>query len=156
VSINPYESPQTAFEPVNAGKLPSFKLYTPGHVAWATFLGAPLAGSMLLAMNYRRLGEPTSAAIALVGGFLATTGLVVIGFCLPDNFPNMIIPIASLLGMAYLTRWLQGDSLANHLANGGDKASGWGATGVGLLSLVVVLGIGVGLAMLLPEAWLGD
>ena len=110
MSINPYESPQTAFEPVNAGKLPSFKLYTPGHVAWATFLGAPLAGSMLLAMNYRRLGEPTSAAIALVGGFLgnAAMGLVFArlfqrwGRVAPLVVAHALIDVVAFVGYALL------------------------------------------------------
>ena len=63
MSINPYQSPLEAMP--DAADRPAFKLYTAGHVAWATFLGTPLGGAWLMSLNYWRLGERTLGNITI-------------------------------------------------------------------------------------------
>jgi len=42
-------------------KTPSYKLYHPGTIAGATAMGSPLAGAIIMALNYRRLDQPKAA-----------------------------------------------------------------------------------------------
>lgn len=154
--INPYESPQPVpdFNTVIITGAPRFKLYSPAHVAWATFLGAPLAGCVLMAIIYRRLGDTKSLWTVLAGGSLLTLSLAVLGFFLPENFPSLIPLAATTVGMWQLTKYLQGTTVERHLANGGQLASTWAATGIALLVALVLIAIIFGILFTLPEAWL--
>lgn len=143
---NPYTPP--AHE--SAGQSRN-KLYSPGHIAWATFLGAPIAGCVLLALNYRRFGKSTSANLALVTGFIGTGLLLVIAFFLPDNFPNSILPAAYTFGMYQCVKSLQGKAYEHHVANGGIKASAWAATGIGILSLLCIFAALVAVILVAPD-----
>jgi len=154
---NPYASPQVPDEqranpawPHEAiDQVPRYKLYSPGHVAWATFLGAPIAGCLLLAMNYWRLGESNSGRLAIVWGLIATTCLLAISCFLPENFPSAILPAAYTFGMLSIAKSLQGDIVARHVNSGGSTASAWRATGVGLLCLCGVLALVFAVAVVL-------
>jgi hypothetical protein len=154
---NPYASPQVPDEQRAASAwpheaivhVPRYKLYSPGHVAWATFLGTPIAGCVLLAMNYWRLGEPKSGRLAVVWGLVATTCLLAIAFVLPENFPSGILPAAYTFGMFGIAKSLQGDIVARHLNSGGSTASAWRATGVGLMCLGGVLALVFAVAIVL-------
>ena len=78
---NPYASPTN-----ESAALPRITLYSPGHIAWATFLGAPIAGCVLLALNYKRFGDATSATLALIVGLIGTVVLLAIAFVLQTIF----------------------------------------------------------------------
>ena len=45
---------------------PAYRLYDVGAVALAAFLGSPLAGTVLIASNYRKLGQGGSGFLALL------------------------------------------------------------------------------------------
>lgn len=141
---NPY-APPTA-QPY-AGVVPpgvllaplSEPLYTPNQVALATFLGTPLGGFVLMALNERRLGRTSVAVKTILLGVLATAVLLGLSFMLPDNFPSFPIPLASVVGMRAIAQSRHGALLAGHFSAGGRRASGWAAAGLGLLALFVVL-----------------
>jgi hypothetical protein len=113
----------------------------------ATFLGSPLAGSILLAINEKRLGRPNGIIGALALGFGLSVLVFGLAFVLPDNFPGLPL---SLLGMGALrgvAQWSQAEAVTRHLQWGGRKGSGWAAAGIGLLTGVVALGLIVGAAI---------
>jgi hypothetical protein len=148
---NPYSPPES--ESVVSRRV---TLYSPGHIAWATFLGAPIAGCLLMALNYRRLGHSSSANFALIGGLVTTVLLLAIAFVLPDNFPSLVLPLACTFGMYQCVNNLQGTAYERRLASGGRKGSGWVATGVGILSMVFLFIALFAVLLLLPEEWLGE
>lgn len=116
-------------------------LYTPNQMLLATFLGAPLAGSVLLAINEQRLGRPKGVLAALAFGFGMTAVVLGLAFALPDSLPGLPV---SLLGMAAIrgvAQMKQADAIAKHLQWGGRKGSGWVAAGIGTLGAVVVLAV---------------
>lgn len=115
------------------------RLYTPGHVSLATFLGTPLAGSVIMAMNENRLGRKGTAVKMVLAGIAGTIVLLAISFALPDNFPAFPINIGTLLLMGWFARSRQGATVARHIAAGGRPASGWAAAGIALLCLVVTM-----------------
>lgn len=127
------------------------KLFTVGQVTTATFLGSPIAGAVLLALNYRTLGEPTKARQAVVWGVVATAALMVLSWFLPESFPNMILPVAYTIGIAQLTKQLQGPAIERHLAEGGARGSHWKSVGVGLAGLLAVVVVMVALIFVIPE-----
>jgi hypothetical protein len=149
--INPYAPPAHG----SAGHA-RISVFSPGQITWATFLGAPIAGCVLMALNYRRFGDFTSANVALVTGFIGTALLLAIAFFLPENFPNSVLPVAYTFGMYHSAKLLQGTAYEQHLANGGVKASGWAATGVGILSLLCITVAIFAVVLVMPAEWLGE
>jgi hypothetical protein len=129
----------------------SVRLYSPTLITVATLLGAPVAGCILLAHNFRVLGRHSAARQWLVGGSVGTAVLLVVGYFLPDNFPNMVLPISYTMGMHQAVKQLQGAEYASHLARGGAKGSAWMAVGTGLACLCAIVGIVLLVALVLPE-----
>lgn len=126
-------------------------MYSPGQVTLAAFLGGPLGGGWLLALNYRRLAEPGKARAAIALSVLALAALGTVAFLLPEGAasPLAIVPVVTMLWVA---RQLQGRAYERHVAVGGSAGSSWRAAGVGLVGAVITLAafvaIGIGAAML--------
>lgn len=116
-------------------------MYSPGQIAWATCLGAPIAGCWLLALNYRRLGDVTAAYLCWIFGSLGTVLLLALGIAFdpPEWLPEPVITVACAFGMYQCARALQGKAYDDRLANGAKKGSGWVATGIGILCLILIL-----------------
>jgi hypothetical protein len=148
---NPYAPPAN-----KSAASPRITLYSPGHIAWATFLGAPIAGFVLLALNYRRFGNSAAANLALIAGLIGTVLVLAIASVLPDSFPNSVLPAAYTFGMYLSVKSLQGNEYEHRLANGGIKGSGWVATGIGILSFVVILVALLAVVLVSPEEWFGE
>ncbi len=119
---------------------PPYGLYTVGGVTLAAFLGGPIAGSVLIAINEKRLGRREVARNALLLGFLGTAALVGLGAALPDAAAKGL-PIGSIFGMRQIALGLFGPRLEAHTKAGGKLVSLWHAAGVGLLALVAQLAV---------------
>ncbi|MFO0819073.1 MAG: hypothetical protein U1A77_14100 [Pirellulales bacterium] len=148
---NPYSAP--SIEPA-APKQQT--LYSPGQIAWASFLGSPLAGGILMALNYRRFGNSTAAALTFTAGLVGTVLLMVISFFLPDNFPGSIVPAAYTWGLYQSAKQLQGDAYRTAIEQGGATASGWATTGVGALCLIAVIMLLLAVLFVAPEEWFAE
>jgi hypothetical protein len=134
-----FEPPQRYFdEAIFVDDRPTYRLHSPGAVALASFFGGPLAGCVLLAINYFKLSRTAVGVQAIILGLVATAleGLLLI--TLPEQF-RFFVPLGSHLGMVFLAKTLQGSIYRTHLAEGGEKASGWIAAGIGLGSVLVVI-----------------
>jgi hypothetical protein len=143
-TFQPYAPPGAApapFVPTTDGALPgpAVALYTPNQVALAAFLGTALGGSVVLALNERRLGRQQAALVSVLLGLLATAVFIGLAFVLPKNFPGAPLGLVPLIAMAAIARKRQGAFVQAHIAAGGKRASTWAAAGIGLLSIVVIL-----------------
>ena len=139
---NPYAAPQVqgVYDPsVQSPARRDAALYTSKHVALATFLGTPLGGSVLMALNEHRLGRASAAIKTLLAGLVATGFLLTIGLVVPANIPTFPISIGSLVVMSSVAKSRQGALVTQHFAAGGKQGSGWAAAGIGILSLLVAL-----------------
>ena len=94
-------------------------------------LGAPVAGCILLAHNFRAIGKPSAARQWLIWGTLGTALLIVVAFFLPEKFPHMALPIGYTMGMRQAVKQVHGPEYAQHIALGAAKAPAWKAVGVG-------------------------
>jgi hypothetical protein len=124
---------------VSLDEPPSYKLYAPWNAGFAVFLGNALAGSIVLAINYWRLGRRESAVQSIIIGL----GISVLTLAIPLSLPKFrdIAPVLLFLqGVAslFLAQELQGEAFANHLENGGTKVSLWWVLAMTLLSFLVL------------------
>jgi hypothetical protein len=127
--------------PVLPATVPGSKLFSVGQITLATFFGAPVAGCLLLAQNYRALGKDSAALQSLVIGIASTILLIAIFSCLPDSVPGKGVALGSCIGMRQVVAQLQGSIIDNHLKAGGRKGSWWIAFAVGVGCSVAVLGL---------------
>ncbi|SRR6266446_3068552 len=127
------------------------KLHSRAAVTLATVIGLPIAGCILLAQNYQRLGNTRAARNAMAWGASTSLLLLAVGFILPDSVPHFILPLAYTIAMYNLASAIQGSTYSSHITNGGARSSLWMAVGVGFLCLFVVLGILFVAALLFPE-----
>lgn len=113
------------------------KLFSVWQITVATILGAPIAGTILLARNYQRLGDSAAALKSICFGLAATVIVFAAAFFLPDGFPNFAIPAAYTVGVQMIATQLQGDAIKNS----GERASWLVTLVVGIVSLAVIIGI---------------
>ena len=127
-------------QPVPSAPAPAYKLYSPGQVGLASFLGTPLAGGFLAFQDWRRLGEPAKARHALLLAVGATGVGIALAFVLPDSVSR---PLPGIVAVSY---WMaiKAELAARfeaHVKARGGKESGWKAAGVGLLGMAAVLAV---------------
>ncbi|MCC2669400.1 MAG: hypothetical protein K0Q72_1871 [Armatimonadetes bacterium] len=125
----------------DASPLPAahtYRLFDSGAVAIATFMGTPIAGSIVVALNYRRLGKRATAVKAVVCGVVATVLAMVIASLLPQGLSTGF-GLALLFSTSYMANVFQGTAIAEHKRQGGKIASRWYAflIGLGIMALMV-------------------
>lgn len=118
---------------------PTYTLYDARAVTLATFFGSPIAGGILMAINYRRLGDAGKAAAAVIATIVATGLAVLIGWNAPQSGAS-IIGIAMVLVTSVIARRLQGQDIAEHVKQGGQLGSRWRAFFLGILILALLVG----------------
>jgi hypothetical protein len=136
---------------------PTYTLASPGQIGLATFLGGPMAGWLLIARNYAKLGRSGSLWAAVFVGVVVTAVAVAIAMVLPDNIGRVnFVPALVLVAITYgCAQMLQGAAIQEHLANGGQTASGWVIVGYLVIGIVLLLGPLLG-GIILYEMVLGD
>jgi hypothetical protein len=138
--------PVSPASPASPETVPGSKLFSAGQVALATFLGAPIAGSLLLAQNYHALGKAGSARRPLLVGGVSTTLLFILAFFLPEKSPSLALP--ACIGMYIYARQEQGAAIDDYLKAGGRKGS-WKVAiivALGCAAILLVLSIAVVIA----------
>jgi hypothetical protein len=133
---NPYAFATSSSEP----QIPTYKLYDSGAVALASFLGGPVPGTILMALNYRRLGRPNHAVLAGLAGVSALVGAVLLGNLLPHGTTTGL-GIGLSVATWRTAQTLQGHDIDQHINRGGQLASRWAGTGIGSLFLCVFLAL---------------
>ena len=87
---------------------PADRLYSPGDVALATFLGAPAAGGVVLALNYRKWGQKPLAAATVAVGVVVTAILGWLAWIVPSYIPSVVFLAPQVIGGYLVAKWLQG------------------------------------------------
>ncbi|MEI6809926.1 MAG: hypothetical protein WCN95_14505 [bacterium] len=127
------------------------RLFSSGQVVFATFLGSPFAGAILMAKNYRALGYPRAAKETLLVGVMGTMFVLVATLNMPERAPGFIVPLCSLLVVHLWYNKTQESPYDVHVSDGGEKGT-WGIViGTGLLSCVLIVAILFAVLLVLPE-----
>lgn len=117
---------------------PAYKLFNASAVTLATFLGSPLAGAFLIALNFHRLNRKRAANVAILLGVIGTASLFGIAFVLPEGIPPLLIGLPPLILMNSLAKFIQGKELQLHAVRHGQLGSRWVAAGIALICLALV------------------
>jgi hypothetical protein len=117
--------------------VPTYTLFDANAVGLATIFGTPVAGSALMALNYRRMGQARKAAIALILGIAVTGVAILVGWNLPHTVSSPI-GLILLLATARMARSLQGPAVMDHVQRGGRLGSKWVAFGLGVTICAVI------------------
>ncbi|HVN94704.1 MAG TPA: hypothetical protein VMT38_13470 [Terracidiphilus sp.] len=142
-SQNPYPQnayPQTPYPQQYAP--PAYRLYDVAAIAIAAFFGGPLAGAILMASNYRKLGQGNNAMLALVLG--AAGSAVEIFLSLKSTASPLVATVVLFLATAVAGRQLQEQAVKTHVAWGGQLYSKWRAFGVAIATIVILGGALIG------------
>jgi hypothetical protein len=148
-------TPTPELAPPPAAPPPTYKLHSPENVAIAAFLGSPIAGAWLMALNERRVGNRKGYTRYAALGFLFTVVVLAIGVGLGiamPKAPSYGLPIAYVIGMRSWAQSAQGKMLEAHLAAKGLKASAGGALLSGIICLVLILVGMVGVLAVGPDS----
>lgn len=117
---------------------PPYKLYSLGSVIIATIFASVFIGGILMAINYKRLGNKVAAWKTLGFSFLALIANLVIANLLPANIPPLVFSLPILLAMGQMMSHLQGRFLAEHVNNQGQLESKWKAFGIAFIGMLAI------------------
>lgn len=128
---------------------PEYRLFDASAVGLAAFIASPVAGTILMAVNYVRLGKTGRGVLAVTLGMIATALPILIKW----NWNTLLGRLGSfaLLTLLIICTWqiakkVQGKAVEEHTALGGQLGSKGTAFFVGiatLAALVVVTGAAV-------------
>ncbi|ARV08983.1 hypothetical protein BTO05_04800 [Winogradskyella sp. PC-19] len=123
-------------------ELTTKKLYKTKSITLATFFGGPLAAGYLIGENFKALGERDKGLKSKIIGVIATLILFTTIFSIPEKVmskvPNSIIPIIYTGLIWFYVEWSQGEFLKKHEENDKSFFSGWRASGIGLICLLII------------------
>lgn len=123
-----------------------YRLFDAEAVGVAAFVCSPLAGTILMAVNYVRLGKAVRGVVAIIVGLIATmlTILVKLNLGKPwGSLGSFVLVTLFLICIWQIAKELQGKAIEEHVACGGQLGSKSAAVGVGIATvagLVLVIG----------------
>jgi hypothetical protein len=139
--------------------IPNYRLFDMTSIGIAAFLGSPIAATALMAINYRRLGRPRAAVIALASGIVGTAAAMLAATLFVSSSAVSSAAAAALFAVTYQTiKGIQGPVIAQHLNQGGSRSSRWAAFGISVATCVALLAVVFGgvLAYLVGAAAVHD
>ena len=139
--------PPEPLPPVAPAPPPADRLHPVSSITWATALGAPVSGGIVLALNYWKWGQKPAAAAAVSAGLLVTAVIVWLALLVPSYVPGAVFVVPQVLGGYFVAKALQGRRLEAHRAAGGANASNWIGAGIGLGFTAVLVAVVVGVVV---------
>ena len=130
---------------------PEYRLFDSGAVGIAAFICCPLAGAILIAVNYGRLGKAGKGVLAVILGLIVTALNILIkwnwntssgslGRLEYDAFEILFL-ICAWTGTWQAAKEEQGYAVKEHIARGGQLGSRETAVLVGIATLAVLFGV---------------
>jgi hypothetical protein len=128
--------PQVGQNPYPQYAPPAYRMYDSSSIALAAFLGSPLAGTVLMASNYRKLNQGSNSMLALVLGAAASASLIWMG--LKTTLNPAIASVVLFVVTWIAAKQLQDQAVKTHVAWGGQLFSKWRAFGVAVATSLVL------------------
>jgi len=118
-------------------------LYTPRQIYAASFLGSPLCAAWFLRKNFLATSNPGLASKTTWRAIVLTTALLVVGYFLPERFPNFVLPLLYSFLIYQYALSIFGKPVKDHLDRGGTKGSWWEVLGVSIVSLIAIFAVAI-------------
>lgn len=134
--------PQVAGYPAPQYAPPAYRLYDVWAVMIAAFFGGPLAATILMASNYRKLGQGNNGLLALLLGAAASVGVIYIAVKTTAN--PAIAEVVLLVCTILAAKQLQEDAIKTHVAWGGQLYSKGRAIGIAIVTSLALGGALIG------------
>jgi hypothetical protein len=116
-------------------------VFTKNNIWTGTMLGGPLAGGFYLYKNFKLFNDQKNAILSLIFSILFTLFLLLILDSIPENFPNIIIPII-YTGIIYsIAEIFQGKSIDEHIEQNKEKSSWIKTIIVSIVCLVITISL---------------
>lgn len=138
--------------PEAAQRGPEYRLFDSGAVATAALICCPLAGTILIAVNYVRLGKAGKGVLAVTLGLIATALNILIKLnwdTAPGSLDRLEYDAFEILFLICMWIWTwqaakeeQGHAVKEHTARGGQLDSRYTAACVGIVTLAAVVVVG--------------
>jgi len=128
--------PQVGGYPAPQYAPPAYRLYDSNAVAVAALFGGPLAGTVLMASNYRKLGQGSNSMLALLLGAAASVGVIYLS--LKSTASPGVAEIVLFVCTWVAARQLQDQAVKTHVAWGGQLYSRGRAFGIAIATAVVL------------------
>lgn len=153
---NPYAPPEAkvsdAVPSIDGSPVTSERLYTVAQIGVAAFLGSFIASAWFVGKNFAALGQRQRMKQAMMLGFIATLAMGGIAYLLPDNFPSVVISLATFYAARTYADVRFGKIVTEHLVAGGERASWWKLVGISLLfTLGIIAILIVGTVVFFPQ-----
>lgn len=136
------------------------KLFSQKAISIATYFGGPAAAGYLVKKNYEAYDQPEKGKKAFMIGIVSTLLIIWGIFSIPehiiDKIPNFLIPAIYTLIIYLIVEKIQGQWLKEHKESGGEFYSGWKATGIGAIFMVILIAVIVGTAFLAGDFSIPD
>jgi len=114
-------------------------VYSPTQAALGSFLGGPFASLYFLKTNFEVLrSEKSKKNTIALGSIIIFTLLLVLPF-LPDNFPNIVIPLLTVTITKALVEKFQFTKEDIDISEGLKYQSNWGVVWTSIICLVLLL-----------------
>ena len=122
---------------------PEYRLFDADAVGTAAFFCSPLAGTILMAVNYVRLGKTGKGVLAIILGLIATTITILVKWDLGKpwgSLGSLVLVTLFLICTWQVAKEAQGKAVQEHIARGGQLGSNMDAflVGIGTLAGLVV------------------
>ncbi len=117
----------------------SKQVYSPRQVYVGSFFGGPFAGLYFIKKNFDVLENKIGAKLSLLIGVICILGITGLIFVLPENFPNMLLPMlysAFASGIAWQFQVSKEEEAVNEAYS---FISNWSVVKVSLVAFVVYL-----------------
>ncbi|MBW8323668.1 MAG: hypothetical protein K0M50_02785 [Prolixibacteraceae bacterium] len=118
------------------------KIYNLNQIEGACVIGSPIVAGILIAHNYRAMGEHQKGTLWIIIGIVWTLALIGIAMVLPENMfekSRMLLPALNGLLLYPIINRLQGDKIREHFKNKGEKGSNWLVAGLTLGMVALIL-----------------
>lgn len=151
---NIYETPKANLQEPTNHTGSNYALYKVSGVGLATFIGTPLAGGIILSINYKRLGKFSESRKSIIFSLLGTLALLFLAVLIPDDLhvPNTVFSVVPIVVMIMLAKQLQEAEINRHISTGGAIASNWKALGIGFIVIICMLAVTVPIIIWLTKS----
>ena len=132
----------------------SQRMYSLAQITTASLIGGPLPACILIARNWRHLGNRRQHMWWIIGGIAGDIiVLAIVLLVTPERLPPYVLPVAYTIALRETVKRLQGKAITDYRGAGGRLGSWWAVVGLGILGLILVFALIFMLpASLIPSA----